>query len=58
MNNLISLTGPGKDQSIKFRGYDETSKDPAHLNGKEFLFIKPTKDKSMQKVVIGRGKCI
>ena len=57
MKNLISFTGPGNDQSIKFRGYDESSKDPALLNGKEFLIIEPTKNKSVQKVVTEAGKC-
>ena len=58
VKSLISLPGPGKEQSIKFRGYDESSKDPALLNGKEFLVIKPSHEKSLQNVVIERGRCI
>ena len=56
VKRLISVSRPGNDQSIEFRGYDERSKSAVHLNGRKFLLIKPMKDKQLHKVLIEEGK--
>ena len=56
MKRLVSLSGPGKDQSIEFRGYDQRSRSAALLNGRKYLLIKPMKDKQVHKVLIEEGK--
>ena len=55
LKRLISLSGPGKDQLIQFRGYDKRSRSAVHLNGRKHLVFKPMKDKQLHKVLIEEG---
>ena len=57
VKRLISLSGPGKDQSIQFRGYEERSRNSVHLNGRKHLVFKPMKDKQLHKILIEEGNC-
>ena len=55
MKRLISLSGPGKDQSFQLKGYDGRSRSAIHLNGRKHLVFKPMKDKQLHKVLIEEG---